>query len=73
MSFYEIFLVKIKDICGGEAKSRAELDELFDKQGLAKTQLDAWLKKAVDENKVEKTRKPIEKARGVRYRWAASQ
>lgn len=67
-SFYEIFLAKIKDACGDEGRSRAELDELFDKQGVKKAQLDVWLGKAVDGKKMGKTRK----AGRIRYRWTAS-
>lgn len=70
--FYGLFLVKVKAACGGEARTRDELRALFDRQGVKKTQFDAWLKQAVDEGRMEKTTKTMGKTRRVRYQWAAS-
>jgi len=60
MDFYALFLLKVKDACEDQA---LKPDELADRLGLKTTQLNAWLKQAVSDNKVEKLTKP------VRYHW----
>ncbi|MGF1613817.1 MAG: hypothetical protein ACFCVA_07835 [Gammaproteobacteria bacterium] len=60
ISFYDFFLHKISKTCAESAKTPEELAELFD---LNKTQVNAWLKRALTEKKVRKLSKP------VRYEW----
>ena len=57
---YETFLEKIHVACGDAPRKPAELSEQMQ---ISKTQLSAWLKRAADENRIEKINKP------VRYRW----
>jgi predicted Rossmann fold nucleotide-binding protein DprA/Smf involved in DNA uptake len=58
-SFYEYFLLKVKPVLA-EAKTVDELVELLE---LNKTQLNAWLKQAVEDKRITKLNKP------VRYEW----
>ena len=58
--FYDLFLRKLAQACGSSAKTPGELAELFE---LQKTQLDAWLKRAQVEEKVQRRIRP------VRYEW----
>ena len=59
-NFYDLFLYKLAQACGRSAKTPSELAQLFE---LQKTQLDAWLKRAQAEEKVQKLTRP------VRYEW----
>ena len=59
-NFYDLFLYKLAQACGNSAKTPGELAQLFE---LQKTQLDAWLKRAQAEEKVQKLVRP------VRYEW----
>ena len=58
--FYDLFLRKLAQACGSSPKTPGELAELFE---LQKTQLDAWLKRAQVEEKVQRRIRP------VRYEW----
>lgn len=58
-SFYEFFLLKMEPTLAS-AKTVDELVETFD---VNKTQLNVWLKRALDEKKIRKLSKP------VRYEW----
>ncbi len=60
LEFYDLFLVKIRDLCQDAPRSRAELAETLK---LQKSQLDVWLRQAEREGKLEKLTRP------VRYRW----
>ena len=59
-NFYDLFLYKLAQACGNSAKTPGELAKLFE---LQKTQLDAWLKRAQAEEKVQRLIRP------VRYEW----
>ena len=59
-NFYDLFLYKLAQACGHSAKTPGELAQLFE---LQKTQLDAWLKRAQAEEKVQRLVRP------VRYEW----
>ena len=55
-SLYEIFLLKLKD----ETRTGAvKPDQLQDQLGLCKAQLSDWLKRAVEEGRVEKLKGPV--------------
>lgn len=60
MSFYEFFLVRMQDACKGQPLSA---DDLANRLGLTRTQLNEWLKQAVCEKYVKKLTRP------VRYQW----
>lgn len=60
LDFYDLFLIKAELLCGDAPKTPDELVEALD---LNKTQLNAWIKRAVSEGKLEKLAKP------VRYQW----
>ena len=62
--FYSIFLGRVEQECKDEPKTVEQLIELL---GLHKSQLNIWLKQAVEEGFLEK------KLRPVRYRWAGKQ
>ena len=64
IEFYDLFLMKIQVMCSDSAKTP---DELVDMLELNKTQLNAWLKRAVAEKKLKKLSKP------VRYQWLSTQ
>ena len=57
---YEAFLEKIRVGCDTTPRRPTEIGEQIP---VSKTQLNAWLRQAVDENKIEKLYNP------VRYRW----
>lgn len=61
---YDQFLMKIKLLCSDSSKPR---NELMQELGLKRGQFDAWLKQAVADKKVERTRSP------VRYQWITKQ
>ena len=63
-AFYDLFLEKLAQTCSGSEKTPEELAALFD---LRKTQVNAWLKRALDENRLRKHFKP------VRYKWNSAQ
>jgi predicted Rossmann fold nucleotide-binding protein DprA/Smf involved in DNA uptake len=54
--FYDLFLIKIHKACSQGARSPGELEEELD---IKKTQLDVWLKKAVDEKILKKLSRPV--------------
>ena len=60
LSFYELFLTKVKKACHERPRNRDELAELLD---ITKSQLDLWLKQAVADGKIEKLKRP------ARYQW----
>lgn len=60
LSFYQLFLDKVRQACSDKPRTTDELIELLH---LNKTQLDCWLKQAVAERKLKKLPKP------VRYQW----
>lgn len=64
LDFYHFFLAKVRMLCGDGAKTP---DEIRDALGVKKSQLDVWLKRAVEENRVRKLTRP------VRYDWVAHQ
>ncbi|GBE10346.1 hypothetical protein BMS3Abin12_00910 [bacterium BMS3Abin12] len=64
IEFYDLFLMKVRAMCGDSPKTT---DELVDVLELNKIQLDAWLKRAVADKKLNKLSKP------VRYQWISTQ
>jgi predicted Rossmann fold nucleotide-binding protein DprA/Smf involved in DNA uptake len=56
MSFYEFFLMKAELLCSDSPKTPDKLVEALD---LNKTQINAWLKRAVSEEKLKKLTRPI--------------
>lgn len=64
LDFYDLFLVKAELLCSDVPKTPDELIEALD---LNKTQLNAWLKRAVSEEKLKKLARP------VRYQWITAQ
>jgi hypothetical protein len=64
IEFYDLFLTKIQAMCSDSPKTT---DELVDALELNKTQLNAWLKRAVADKKLKKLSKP------VRYQWGSTQ
>jgi len=64
IEFYDLFLIRVRAMCGDSAKTT---DELVDVLGLNKAQLNAWLKKAVVDKKLKKLSRP------VRYQWENEQ
>lgn len=64
LGFYNLFLMKAESLCSDASKTP---DELVDALDLNKTQLNAWLKRAVSEEKLKKLARP------VRYQWITTQ
>jgi predicted Rossmann fold nucleotide-binding protein DprA/Smf involved in DNA uptake len=62
MSFYEFFLRRMETPTGKEPKT---IEQLLGELDISKTQLAAWLKRAVSEKHLRKLSKP------VRYAWLA--
>lgn len=64
-SFYRIFLSRIQPKCANEPQTPDDLADYFDIEtnDISKTQLNAWLKRAVSEKQVKKLKNP------VRYQW----
>lgn len=60
LGFYELFLLKLRELTEAQSKTVEELIEFLD---INKTQVNAWLKQAVSDKKVTKMSKP------VRYQW----
>lgn len=60
LSFYELFLLKLEVLISDKEKTT---EYLLDNLKLNKTQLDAWLKQAIMDNRVKKLNRP------VRYQW----
>jgi hypothetical protein len=60
ISFYELFLSKVKVSCYKKEKT---VDELTKEMEVNKVQLNKWLKCAVEEGKLKKMTNP------VRYQW----
>lgn len=65
-SFYRIFLDRIRPKCSDEPQTPDNLADHFgiDNNDISKTQLNAWLKRAVSDGRVKKLKNP------VRYQWA---
>ena len=64
LDFYDLFLMKAESLCGDAPKTQDELVEALE---LNKTQLNAWLRRAVSEEKLKKLVRP------VRYQWITTQ
>ncbi|WP_305801720.1 DNA-processing protein DprA [Thiolapillus sp.] len=64
LDFYDLFLIKVASLCSDVPKKP---DELVEALNLNKTQLNAWLKHAVSEEKLKKLTRP------VRYQWVTTQ
>lgn len=64
LEFYDLFLAKAQALCSDSPKTTDELVEVLE---LNKTQLNIWLKRAVEEKKLKKLTKP------VRYQWISTQ
>ncbi len=60
LGFYDVFLMKLREVCKDEVLTP---DDLADRLGLQKSQLVEWLKQAVAEGKIRKLARP------VRYQW----
>jgi predicted Rossmann fold nucleotide-binding protein DprA/Smf involved in DNA uptake len=56
MEFYDLFLIKVEAACASGAKTTDELEEAL---GVKKSQLNVWLKKALDEGVLNKLSKPV--------------
>ena len=63
MEFYTLFLVRMLDLTSA---SPITVDDIAARLELEKTQVNAWLKRAVSEGKITKLTKP------VRYQIAAA-
>ncbi|WP_293647224.1 DNA-processing protein DprA [Thiolapillus sp.] len=63
LDFYDLFLIKVASLCSDVPKKP---DELVEALNLNKTQLNAWLKHAVSEEKLKKLTRP------VRYQWVTT-
>ena len=61
IDFYDFFLMKAEQLCSDSAKTAQELAELL---AVNKTQINAWLKQAAADGKMQKLSKP------VRYEWS---
>lgn len=61
-NFYQFFLIKLKNLAQQEPRTADELARELD---INKTQLNAWLKRAISEQKLQSLYKPR------RYRWLA--
>ena len=61
ISFYDLFLMKAEPLCSGAAVTAQQLVELL---AVNKTQINAWLKQAVADGKIQKLSKPL------RYEWS---
>ena len=64
IEFYDIFLMKIEQICDDTPRTVEELGETM---SLNSNQLKIWLNQAHEENKIQKMFKP------VRYKWNKEQ
>jgi hypothetical protein len=64
IEFYDLFLMKVQAMCSDTPKTT---DELVDALEINKSQLNAWLKKAVSDKKLKKLSKP------VRYQWVTTE
>jgi len=64
LTLYEFFLLKLKPMIIDAPKTSAQLAEALEAN---KTQIEAWLKKAIKETKVRKLSRP------VRFEWNSSQ
>ena len=62
-TIYQFFLIKIKPLVS-EGK---QIDELCELLNIHKSQLNVWLKQAVEEQVITKLNKP------VRYKWSDSE
>lgn len=60
MSFYEFFLRRMQTLTGKEPKT---VEQLMVELDISKTQLNAWLKRAVSEKHLRKLSKPVRYAR----------
>ena len=60
MTIYESFLLKAKQVCGSDPFSA---EELVEKLGLQKSQINRWIRRALSEGYLKKLTKP------VRYQW----
>ncbi len=60
IDFYDLFLTKAEALCSGTVITAQELAELL---AVNKTQINAWLKQAVADGKIQKLSKPL------RYEW----
>ncbi|WP_206171879.1 DNA-processing protein DprA [Thiorhodococcus mannitoliphagus] len=56
VTFYELFLVKTKEICGTRPRTT---DDLVEALAVNKTQLNDWLKQAVEDGELTKLVKPV--------------
>jgi predicted Rossmann fold nucleotide-binding protein DprA/Smf involved in DNA uptake len=56
VTFYELFVVKVKELCRKEPRT---IDELVDALALNKTQLNAWLNQAVENGDLKKLTRPV--------------
>jgi len=56
VTFYEVFVVKVKELCGKEPRTT---DDLVEALALNKTQLNTWLKQAVENGELKKLAKPV--------------
>ncbi len=64
LEFYDIFLLKIEQVCSDSPKT---VDEIAQTLSLNTAQLKIWLNHAQQENKIQKLIKP------VRYAWVKLQ
>jgi predicted Rossmann fold nucleotide-binding protein DprA/Smf involved in DNA uptake len=63
ITFYDLFIAKVKDLCVKEPRTT---DEMVEALAINKTQLNSWLKQAVENGELKKLAKP------VRYEVASS-
>ncbi|HYN79676.1 MAG TPA: DNA-processing protein DprA [Lamprocystis sp. (in: g-proteobacteria)] len=63
-SFYDLFLTKVEQLCRERGRKEEEFAEVMD---VAKTQLKQWLSRAVDEERLRKSGRPI------RYEWRGAE
>lgn len=63
-SFYQLFLSKVELLCRNQPRTGDELEKKLD---LSKSQLNTWIKQAMEDDKLEKLSHP------VRYQWQKNQ
>lgn len=61
VDFFELFLVEMHRVAGSDALA---VDQICEQLGLHKSQVNDWLKRAVEQGVIEKLSRP------VRYRWS---
>lgn len=56
LTFYELFIAKVRELCANEPRTT---DEMVEALAINKTQVNAWLKQAVEDGEMRKLAKPV--------------